>query len=70
MKNPENYFKKKGFIFGDSYKYAFGRWHHHIYKFTDWDKAVEWLCTEEYDFRSRELISKTEAIKYGYSRRY
>jgi len=66
MKNPENYFAKNGYIFGDSYKYAFGSWHHNIYKFTDWNKAVKWLHTEEYDFRTRELICKTEAIRCGY----
>ena len=46
---PETYFKKYGCIYGISYKYAFGRW----------------LNTEEYDFRTKELCSKTEALRYG-----
>lgn len=65
MKNAENYFNKNGFIFGDSAKFEFGHWSHHIVKFTDFDKALKWLHTEEYDFRERELISKTTAKKYG-----
>lgn len=64
MKNYKNYFEKNGFIYGDSYKYEFGEWSHHIYKFTNLEKAEKWLRTEEYDFREREFISKTEARKY------
>lgn len=66
MKNAENYFNKNGFIFGDSAKFEFGRWTHQITKFTDYAEAIKWLHTEEYDFRERELISKTAAVKYGY----
>lgn len=67
MKNAKAYFDKNGFIFGDSAKFNFGKWSHRITKFTDWEKAENWLQTEEYDFRERELISKTEAKKYGYT---
>ena len=66
MKNAKAYFEKNGFIYGDSYKYDFGAWQHRIEKFTDWDSATEWLETEEYDFRTRKFISKTEAKKCGY----
>ena len=58
----ENYFKKNGFIFGDSYNER----GHNIYFFRDWEEAQEWLHTEEYDFRTRELITKTEAKKCGF----
>ena len=67
MKNARNYFEKNGFIFGDSVRFDFGRWSHKIVKFTDWEKAERWLHTEGYDFRERELISKTTAKKYGYT---
>lgn len=66
MKNPKNYFEKNGFIYGDSYKYDFGVWKHKIRKFTNYEEAQAWLNTKECDFRTRELISKTEAKKYGY----
>ena len=66
MKNAANYFSKNGFIYGDSYKYEFGRWVHKIRKFTDFDEFLIWLVTETYDFRTREGISKTEAKKLGY----
>lgn len=56
------YFKKYGCIYGVSSKYAFGHWEHDVYKFDDMDTAREWLNTEEYDFRERELMSKTAAI--------
>ena len=62
----QTYFNKNGFIFGDSAKYEFGCWYHHILKFTDFEEAIKWLHTEEYDFRERELISLTTAKKYGY----
>lgn len=65
MKNAKNYFDKNGFIFGDSAKFNFGKWEHRIIKFTDFSEAEKWLNTEEYDFRERELISKTTAKKYG-----
>ena len=61
----KKYFAKNGYIYGDSAKYQFG-WHHWITKFTNWDEAMEWLYTEEYDFREREFISKTAAHEYGY----
>jgi hypothetical protein len=67
MKNAKNYFDKNGFIFGDSAKFNFGKWEHRIIKFTDFSEAEKWLDTEEYDFRERELISKTTAKKYGYT---
>lgn len=67
MKNAKNYFEKNGFIFGDSTKFEFGKWSHKIVKFTDFSEAEKWLNTEEYDFRERELISKTKAKKYGYT---
>lgn len=66
MKNYKAYFEKNGFIYGDSYKYNFGRWDHNVTKFTDLEKAEKWLITEQNDFRSREFISLSEARKYGY----
>lgn len=63
MKNPKKYFEKNGIIYGDSYKYEFGKYHHCIYEFKNWKAAEEWLKTEQYEFRTRELISKTEYKK-------
>lgn len=59
-----NYFYKNGFIYGVSSKFEFGRWHYWYYKFTDYATALEWLDTEEYDFRERELMTKSKFIKY------
>lgn len=50
-------------IYGVSYKYDFGDWDYQISVFEDKEKAEEWLETEEYDFRTREILTKTEAIK-------
>lgn len=50
-------------IYGVSSKFDFGAWDHRVYVFDDKEKAQEWLHTEEYDFRERELMSKTAAIK-------
>lgn len=57
------YFEKTGKIYGVSSKYDFGEWNHQVYVFDDFEKANEWLNTEEYDFRERELMSKTAAQK-------
>lgn len=65
MKNSRKYFDKNGFIYGDSYKYAFGQWEHRVQKFENYEAACKWLHTEEHNFKTRELISKTEARKYG-----
>lgn len=63
MKNAETYFKKNGFIWGLSTKYGFG-WEGYCIRFDDFEKALQWLETEEYDFRERELCSKTTAMKW------
>lgn len=50
--------------YGVSSKYSFGRWEHIVYgPFKTEEEAQEWLNTEEYDFRERELMSKTAAIR-------
>lgn len=53
------YFKKNGKVYGVSYKYVFGKWTGYTREFTDLAEAEKWLNTEEYDFRERELGSKT-----------
>lgn len=50
-------------IYGVSSKYEFNNWNHVVYVFETEESAQEWLHTEEYDFRERELMSKTAAIK-------
>jgi len=60
----ENYFKKNGFIYGVSEKYEFGQWKGYAKKFSSMEEAREWLNTEEYDFRTRSLCSKTYAKRY------
>lgn len=57
------YYEKTGKIYGVSTKYNFGTWDHQLYVFDDFEKATEWLNTEEYDFRERELMSKSAAQK-------
>lgn len=50
--------------YGVSSKCSFGRWSHRVVgPFASEDEAQEWLHTEEYDFRERELMSKTAAIR-------
>lgn len=54
----------KSMTYGVSSKYDFGRWNHIVYgPFETEEQAQKWLHTEEYDFRVRELMSKTAAIK-------
>lgn len=64
--NARKYFEKNGKIYGDSYKYEFGVWSHIVTEFDSYDDAEKWLYSEEFDFRTRELITKTEARKLGY----
>lgn len=50
--------------YGVSSKFDFGEWNHVVYgPFETEEQAQEWLHTEEYDFRERQLMSKTAAIK-------
>ena len=56
----KTYFDKYGVVYGVSYKYNDG-WHSYVKAFCNYGKAVEWLNTEEYDFRTRVLCSKSEA---------
>lgn len=62
----ETYFKKNGFVYGVSEKFAFGRWSGYARKFTNLEEAYKWLGTEEYDFRVRSLTSKTYVKKNKY----
>jgi len=50
-------------IYGISSKFAFGEWHNSVHAFYSREDAIKWLHTEEYDFRERELLTKSEAIK-------
>lgn len=50
-------------IYGVSSKYNFGSWNHVVYVFDNNEDAEKWLHTEEYDFRERELMTKTRATK-------
>ena len=50
-------------IYGVSSKYEFRAWNHKVYSFTSKETAEKWLYSEEYDFRERELMTKTAAIK-------
>lgn len=51
-------------VFGVSSKYEFGRWEHILSgPFSSDEEAEEWLNAEQYDFRERELMSKTAAAK-------
>ena len=63
--NYKNYFEKNGFIYGISTKFEFGRWTGYAKKFANLDEAEKWLETEEYDFRERELCSKTKASQFA-----
>nr|DAD95016.1 MAG TPA: hypothetical protein [Siphoviridae sp. ctGfF74]DAN01940.1 MAG TPA: hypothetical protein [Caudoviricetes sp.] len=50
--------------YGVSSKYSFGEWSHKVYgPFKTKEQAEKWLNTEECDFREREIMSKTAAIK-------
>ena len=55
---------KNGMKYGVSSKFSFGKWNHVVYgPFKTEEQAMEWLRTEEYDFRERELMSRTAATK-------
>lgn len=55
---------RKNSMYGVSSKYNFGEWNHIVYgPFETESQAQEWLQTEEYDFRERELMSKSAAIR-------
>lgn len=50
-------------IYEISSKYGFSEWSHTIYVFLSQEAAKKWLNTEEYDFRERELMTKSAASK-------
>ena len=50
-------------IYGVSSKFNFGAWNHVVYVFESKEDAEKWLDAEEYDFREREIMTKTAAIK-------
>ena len=50
-------------IYGVSSRHSFGICNRRVYKFNDKETAEKWLNTEEADFRMRELMSKSDAMK-------
>ena len=50
-------------VYGVSSKFNFGAWNHVVYVFESKEDAEKWLDAEEYDFREREIMTKTAAIK-------
>lgn len=59
----------KSIRYGVSSKFDFGKWNHVVYgPFETSEQANTWLHTEEYDFRERELMSRTAAIKLAGSK--
>ena len=50
-------------VYGVSSKFNFGAWNHVVYVFENKEDAEKWLDAEEYDFREREIMTKTAAIK-------
>ena len=62
--NYKNYFKKNGFVYGVSVKFSFDAWRGYAVKFTDLERAEKWLDREEYDFRTRMLVSKSALKDY------
>ena len=50
-------------VYGVSSKFSFGAWDHVVYVFDNKEDAGKWLDAEEYDFREREIMTKTAAIK-------
>lgn len=61
----EKYFEKNGCIYGISTKFEFGRWYGYARRFKNLRTAYDWLHTEEYDFRTRELVSLTNALEFA-----
>lgn len=57
--NYKNYYKKNGYIYGVSVKPIFGVLQGYAVKFTDLERAEKWLDKEEYDFRTKMLVSKS-----------
>ena len=55
-------------IYGVSSRFALGMWNHRVYKFSDKATADKWLNSEEVDFRTRQLMTKTEAMKLAGNR--
>lgn len=54
----------RNIAYGVSSKFEFGKWSHIVYgPFKTAEQADGWLRREEYDFRERELMSKTAAIR-------
>ena len=50
-------------VYGVASKYEFGSWNHDVYVFDNKEEGEEWLYSKEYDFREREIMTKTAAIK-------
>ena len=55
----KTYFKNNGYIYGVSEKFNFGRLTGYARKFDSIEEAYKWLNTDEGDFRTRSLVSKT-----------
>lgn len=59
MEHLKKYFDRTGKIYGVSSNFEFGRWSHVGFVFNDFDQAIDWLHTDQCDFR--ELCTMTSA---------
>ena len=66
MKNAEKYFNRNGYVFGGITNFKHDNCSRQARRFTNWKDALIWLDAVENSNQKRELITKTEALKYGF----
>ena len=66
MRDAKKYFYRNGYVFGSITNFEHDNCSRQVCKFTNWKDAQMWLDAAENAYQKRELVTKTEALKYGY----
>ncbi len=66
MRDAKKYFYRNGYVYGSITNSEHDNCSRQIHRFTNWKDVQIWLNAVENTNQKRELLTKTEALKYGF----
>ena len=65
MRDAEKYFNRNGYVYGGVTIFENDNCSYRVCMFTNWNEAQMWLNSEKHSNQKRELLTKTETLRYG-----
>lgn len=66
MKDAKKYFNRNGYVYGGVTNFDHERCSRQTFRFSNWEEVQLWLDAAENSNQKRELLTKSEALKYGF----